>query len=210
MARPISKNAMRWLALAGAAAAWLIVYWLTRPKPSAVVAHTAPSEPPTATQPPAPVAPPTPPAPRPSAPAAKALPPAVQSAIAASPQQPQPQGGELQAAFEREVPDATAAQAEARIREIFKREAEFDIVFRHVICTRSVCKIDLRWSPELSDPYNGGLIKVVEEFSRELALVPEGAVGPETPMPIPMVAYIARKGYSIEGLLAERGAAAGH
>ncbi len=206
MAQPISKTAVRWLALAGVAAVVLVGYLLTRPKPREVAMHTEPSEPPAATQAPAPpVTATTAPAPKP-APAAQKQPPAVASAVAASPVQPQQQGGELQAAFEREVPDATAAQAEARIREIFKQQPEFDIVFRHVICTRSVCKIDLRWSPELSDPYNGGLIKVVEEFSRELALVPEGAVGPETPMPIPMIAYIARKGYSIEGLLAERAA----
>lgn len=55
-----------------------------------------------------------------------------------------------------------------------QRCSNFDAVFRHVLCTKSVCRIDLRWSPELSDAYNGGLIKVVEEFSRELAFVPDG------------------------------------
>jgi hypothetical protein len=142
----------------------------------------------------------------PAAPAAKpaiAIPQPI--AAASSPASTKPRSA-LQAAFEREVPDATAAQAEERIRAIFKEQPHFDVVFRHVICTRSVCRLDLRWSPELSDAYNGGLIKVVEEFSREITFEPDGVLD-MAQMPIPMNIYVARKGHSVESLLAEEAAA---
>jgi hypothetical protein len=206
MTQTTSNSAvLRWLAIAAVVGGGLLWFALTR-KPTKLPVTTERGEL-EATAAPAPVALPAPaaqgtaPAPTPSF-----GPPPVTSAKLASAAEPPPARGALEAAFEREVPDATAAQAEARVREIFKQQPDSDIVFRHVICTRSVCKIDLRWSPELSDSYNGGLIKVVEEFSRELALEPEDPVTPETPMPVPMVAFIARKGYSIEGLLAEEAA----
>jgi hypothetical protein len=142
-----------------------------------------------------------------------AAPPAAKPAIAiptpaaatSSPASTKPRSA-LQAAFEREVPDATAAQAEERIRAIFKEQPHFDVVFRHVLCTRSVCRLDLRWSPELSDAYNGGLIKVVEEFSREITFEPDGVLD-MAQMPLPMNIYVARKGHSVESLLAEEAAA---
>src|SRR5687767_12340757 len=76
---------------------------------------------------------PTPPAAKP----AIAIP---QPTAAASSPSTKPRSA-LQAAFEREVPDATAAQAEERIRAIFKDQPHFDVVFRHVLCTRSVCRL---------------------------------------------------------------------
>ena len=108
----------------------------------------------------------------------------------------------LRAALEREVPDDTAQQAEERIRAIFAKEDEAGQVFRHALCTRSVCRIDLRWSPELSDAYNAGLIKVIEEFSREMSFEPEQPLDGAR-MPIPMNVFVARPGHTVESLLAE-------
>jgi hypothetical protein len=111
----------------------------------------------------------------------------------------------LRAAFARESPDATAPAAEARIRAIYGAERDASIIFRDVRCTRSVCKAELRWSPELSEPYNKALVSALQEFSRDIDLTPDVTLGgPE--MPIPMTLYIARPGYSVESLVAEQAA----
>lgn len=109
----------------------------------------------------------------------------------------------LRAAFEREAPDATAHEAEARIRAIYGAERDADTILRAVRCTRSVCKADLRWSPELNEPYNHALNATLKAFSVDIDLYPDVTLGgPE--MPIPMVLFIARPGHSVESLVAER------
>jgi len=206
MARP-SRNVVVSSTLAAMAVVALLGWWVlgpweskTRPRTTAVTDRT--HDPATRVEPLA----------LPDRPAA-ASPPAAKppiaipqpTAAASSPAASLKPRSALQAAFEREVPDSTAAQAEERIRAIFKAQPHFDVVFRHVLCTRSVCRLDLRWSPELSDAYNGGLIKVVEEFSREITFEPDGELDMAR-MPLPMNIYVARKGHSVESLLAEEAA----
>jgi hypothetical protein len=112
----------------------------------------------------------------------------------------------LRAAFERESPDATAHTAEARLRAIYGGERDADIILRDVRCTRSVCKLGLRWSPELNKPYNNALNSALKEFSRDIDLTPDITLGgPE--MPLPMTLYIARPGHSVASLVAEQRAA---
>lgn len=123
------------------------------------------------------------------------------SAVAAPPPAPA-----LRAAFERESPDATAHRDEARLRAIYGAERDADTILRDVRCTRSVCKLDLRWSPELNQPYNNALLAAIKAFSRDIDLTPDVTLGgPE--MPIPMTLFIARPGNSVESLLAEQAAA---
>jgi hypothetical protein len=208
MAR-LSRNAFVSTTIAAMAVVALFGWFLLRPgqsktRPRGAAAADRTNEPPTRPEPSVvPDRPSSPPLP--AAKSAIAIPqptaPASSTAASAKPR------SALQAAFEREVPDSTSARAEDRIRAIFKEQPSFDVVFRHVLCTRSVCRLDLRWSPELSDAYNGGLIKVVEEFSREITFEPDGQLD-MAQMPIPMNIYVARKGHSVESLLAEEAAAA--
>jgi hypothetical protein len=112
----------------------------------------------------------------------------------------------LRAAFAREAPDATAPSAEARLRAIYRAERDANIILRDVRCTRSVCKLELRWSPELNEPYNNALNGALQELSRDIDLTPDITLGgPE--MPIPMTLYIARPGHSVASLVAEQRAA---
>ena len=77
------------------------------------------------------------------------------------------------------------------------------MILRDVRCTRSVCKADLRWSPELNEPYNNALNNALKELSRDIDLDADVTLGgPE--MPIPMVLFIARPGYSVDSLIAEQ------
>lgn len=111
----------------------------------------------------------------------------------------------LRAAFERESPDATAHEAEARLRAIYEAERDADTILRAVRCTRSVCKLDLRWSPELNKPYNDALVQAIKAFGRDIDLTPDVTLGgPE--MPIPMTLFIARPGHSVASLVAEQAA----
>jgi hypothetical protein len=195
-----TRTVLFWL---GTAAALFAIVWLVWPRgetESAKPHESAPDEQPAArARPQEPLAmpntPPSPAAPRPEAaptqPAAATVQPAEPVRVSA-----------LRAALEREAPDDTAQQAEERIRAIFAAEDASGAVFRHVLCTRSVCRIDLRWSPELHEPYNAGLIKVVNEFTTEISFEPDQKVGGPQ-MPVPMNIYVARPGHSTESLLAE-------
>lgn len=111
----------------------------------------------------------------------------------------------LRAAFERESPDATAHQAEAQLRAIYEAARDADTILRAVRCTRSVCRVDLRWSPELNKPYNNALVQAIKAFSRDIDLTPDVTLG-GTETPVPMTLFIARPGYSVAGLVAEQAA----
>ena len=107
----------------------------------------------------------------------------------------------LQLAYQAEARDHGAGDAERRIRDIFMSQPSANLIFRDVRCTQSVCRADLRWSPELSRDYNAGLAQTMREFTRDISLDPElGADGPQ--MPVPMVLYVARPGHSTKALAA--------
>ena len=104
-----------------------------------------------------------------------------------------------------EIRDDEADALWALYSSSYEAERDADTIFRGVRCTRSVCKVDLRWSPELNVPYNDALVAALKAFSRDIDLAPDVTLGgPE--MPIPMTLFIARPGHSVESLLAEQAA----
>jgi hypothetical protein len=178
-------SVVRWLALLGAAAAlvWFVAFRRTDSKPAAA------SEPRAATRLSAPeVREAVKRAEQPEAPAPAPAParPAQAQSPAAALQLPV---STIRADFEHEPRDAAAPAAEARIRALFAAEPGADGVLRGVTCSRTVCKIDARWSQAQTDAYNAALVHVVKEFSREMSFEPGGA--PEGVV-MPMAIYVRR------------------
>lgn len=91
--------------------------------------------------------------------------------------------------YESEPRDADAVVVERRIREIYAATPDAEGVLREVRCTRSVCRLDARWSPELNAGYNAALVEMIGELSREVSFEPGGA--PEGQV-MPMALYIRR------------------
>jgi hypothetical protein len=89
-----------------------------------------------------------------------------------------------------------------RLRAMFADQDKANHIFRGAQCTRSVCRLELRWSPALAPGYEAGLLRVIEEFSKEITFEPDGELE-EGVMPIPMHVYVPRPGHSVESMRKE-------
>jgi hypothetical protein len=157
------------------------------PAPPAAAAPSQPKlvpayAPPAAEQPAAPAAPP--PAAEPTAaPAAPAAP--------APPEVPVPQRQgpveELTQRFAGESRGPSSEQDEARVRTAFNDPAVPTTTLHRVECRRTVCRAELRWSPQQDAPYVLGLTKAVGSFSAPLGI--EGAGPPDADGQRPLVVY---------------------
>jgi type IV secretory pathway VirB10-like protein len=172
-------------------------------------------EPAVAEAPPERPAPPAPPGPAPNPPPRPAMPQPEQD-------EPEPQGepdperpfaeqipttegplDELKSAYESEPRDATAGEAEARIRAVFDSpdiRAVFDsdspeaprAMLRSASCHKSVCKIGIRWLPARGQANMLVMMSFVNSFSQRIAWEPVGP--PDGAGVYPVDVYVARTG----------------
>ncbi len=86
---------------------------------------------------------------------------------------------EYRAQFERDTRGSDAAPLENRVREAFQASKEAPDLVKSVLCKKTVCKIEMRWSNERMRPYIAGLTRVWygEKFARTPALSPVGEKG---------------------------------
>jgi hypothetical protein len=97
---------------------------------------------------------------------------------------------ELKAAYESDARDAEAGAAEQRIREQFSAVEGAPDLLRKVTCVKSVCKLELRWTPAHKEAYMGGMMSIVSRFSQKLAAEPVGEDDGQAVRPIDV--YVSR------------------
>lgn len=99
---------------------------------------------------------------------------------------PQRQGpvDELSKTFASESRGEGSAPEEARVKEAFVDPQIAKALLRSVECRRSVCRLELRWSPERDPGYVLGLTKAVGSFSAPLGIEEPGPADPEGQRPL--------------------------
>lgn len=169
---------------------------------------SAPDEPATSETPPvaapaapsAPAAPPAPSKPSPSTPEAPptgAPTPALQQqapqlgAAAEDPTDspvppPQAQGpvDALKERFKSEPRDSAATVIESRIQAAFRDPAIPGDVLSSVLCHKTICKLEIRWTQANNTPYMLGLSHLLPDLSTDLAYAPAGPVDAYGVMPL--------------------------
>jgi hypothetical protein len=163
---------------------WLLVLWNPRKKSGAEPTHTelesaapaAPSavpDPPPASAPPAKPAPPAaepsvsapppkPATPSPPPPVAEIPPPRTEGPVAESIQ-----------LYATEPRGSDSSTLEARIEQAFRRPEVPRELLKSVICRQTVCKVEVRWTPERVVGYMGAFMDLIREFdSKQMAISP--------------------------------------
>lgn len=99
---------------------------------------------------------------------------------------PQRQGpvDELSKTFASESRGEGSAPEEARIKEAFVDPQISKALLHSVECRRTVCRLELRWSPERDPGYVLGLTKAVGSFSAPLAIEEPGPADPQGQRPL--------------------------
>jgi len=72
-----------------------------------------------------------------------------------------------------------AERAELRMRELFEHENVAGAV-RDIICRQTVCRLELEWSEAITGPYNEALVKITQEFTNEMSILPKIDGAPTT------------------------------
>jgi hypothetical protein len=141
----------------------------------------------------APVAPAAQPAVAKPAPAAASASPQPSTAPARQPQlRPERMGpvDELKVAYERDARDADAGAMEERIRGHFDDVELPPELLRKVSCVRSVCKLEVRWTPAHREAYMIAMMNLVSHVSEKLAAEPVTADEGQEVRPIDV--YVSR------------------
>jgi hypothetical protein len=123
---------------------------------------------------PAPAPPPAKPTPAPAAAPA----PSPESAVSASAPALRPERmgpvDELRVAYERDARDAEAGELEQRIRGHLHAVEIPGEMLRGVSCVKSVCKLQLRWTPAHKEAYLIAMMNLVSHVSQKIAAEPVG------------------------------------
>jgi hypothetical protein len=171
------------LLVAGAVLALAAVWWLAIDGPRPVAPPgSSPERPPAPEQaaPPEPAAPaesqPRAQIPQPSA-AQNPAPEPTEKSAEPAPEQPRREGpvDELSAAFDKEPRDSAAADVEAAVQRDVRELNIPSRLFRGVLCRSTVCRIQLRWEPELRLPYMMLMTRLASEFSDRPGIDPAPA-----------------------------------
>lgn len=176
---------------------WAALYFPNESSAPRADQRTPVEAPPSAPAPaPAPTQPesPPPPTPAPQRPAAVQPAPSEERAAAAAPQEMRPERmgpvDELKAAYENDPRDAEAGAMEERIRGHIEGVENASELVRKVTCVKSVCKLELRWTPALKEAYMGAMMNLVARASQKLAADPIGADDGQAVRPIDV--YVSR------------------
>ena len=97
---------------------------------------------------------------------------------------------ELKAAYESDARDAEAGAMEDRIRDHIGGVENASELVRKVTCVKSVCKLEMRWTPALAETYMGAMMNLVSRTSEKLAAEPIGADEGQAVRPIDV--YVSR------------------
>lgn len=197
--------------LAALGAALLAIWWLAVSSPETpseaedfAAAGSTSAAPPTAPAPSAAALPeqhsaegPAEPASEPAAPAATDTP------TPTAPDRPKPTVGavlpqrqgpvdELSKTFASESRGEGSAPEEARVKEAFVDSQIAKALLHSVECRRSVCRVELRWSPERDPGYVLGLTKAVGSFSAPLGVEDPGPADAQGQRPLIVYFGLAR------------------
>ena len=152
---------------------------------------TAESAPPSKASPSIPAPPPTA-APVPTS--EPAQPPAAEPAPAVEPVPPPAAQGpvdKLKERFASEPRDSGANAVESRIQAAFRDPAIPAGVLGSVLCHKTVCKLEIRWTEDHNTPYMLGLSHLLPDMATDLAISPAGSRDPAGV--IPLEVYWGRK-----------------
>lgn len=185
-----------WIALAlvvTAGVLWIVTSWSTRNEPQAAPSETVTVDVPAAAEPiaarapeeePAPAAPLDPAPPTPAAEPHE--PTAAPSQPDVSPLPPPERTGpvdELKARFEKEPRDSSAGALEKHIEAAFRTSDVPAGLLKSVLCRRTVCRVQTRWTPERAIGFMAGFTRLLmippddprpRLLDSNLAISPEG------------------------------------
>jgi len=188
---------------------WLVAIWPVPNTPAAQPASSpAPSQPAAGTASAPHVAVPPPPAAEPEAEAAEA--PARPKEPSEAPQDkaepahtetatPMPElFGEAQGPleeyrqrFESEPRDSAAHDAEQSVRSAFEPEQANYALLRSVLCRQSICRVELRWTPEVLGNYIAAMGRMTTDFDASFAATAQGAPAGDHSRPVEL--FLKRK-----------------
>lgn len=97
---------------------------------------------------------------------------------------------ELEAAYQSDVRDPEAGEAEERIRGQLEHEDIPAELLRRVSCVKSVCKLELRWTSDDNQAYMIAMMSLVSNISQKVAATPVGEDHGEDAYPIDV--YVSR------------------
>ena len=97
---------------------------------------------------------------------------------------------ELKVAYERDARDAEAGALEERIRGHFDAVEIPPELVRKITCVRSVCKLELRWTPAHREQYLIAMMNLVSHVSQKVAAEPVGEDDGQDVRPIDV--YVSR------------------
>ncbi|HTU62250.1 MAG TPA: hypothetical protein VMF89_27515, partial [Polyangiales bacterium] len=104
----------------------------------------------------------------------------------------------LEAAFASEPRDSNATEPESLIQTAFRRPEVPNGLLKSVLCRRSVCKVETRWTPAGAAGFMGALMNLVaspdgtpsRKFDHEIAISP--AAKPDTNGELAIDVYLKR------------------
>jgi hypothetical protein len=92
--------------------------------------------------------------------------------------------------FETEPRDSAAAIVESSVRTAFAHPDGAPTLFKSVLCRETICKLELRWSPDRLGPYVAGMTRAMVQFDRQVAASPVGP--PDADHVRPIEVYLKR------------------
>jgi hypothetical protein len=81
---------------------------------------------------------------------------------------------ELTRAFEKEPRDSAAQQLESRIESEFRKSDVAPGLLKSVLCRESVCRVEVRWTPERAVAFMSAFTRLSADFEPEIAIDPRG------------------------------------
>jgi hypothetical protein len=81
---------------------------------------------------------------------------------------------EMRKAYKEDTRDPDARATEQRVQDAFLREDVPQEMLRSVSCVKSVCKLELLWSPENQPFYMIGMMNMINHISQKVSAEPVG------------------------------------
>jgi hypothetical protein len=82
---------------------------------------------------------------------------------------------ELTRAFAEEPRDSAAQSLESRIESEFRKSDVAPGLLKSVLCRESVCRVEVRWTPERAVAFMSAFTRLSADFEPEIAIDPRGA-----------------------------------
>jgi hypothetical protein len=99
---------------------------------------------------------------------------------------PEPSGpiAEMKKAFEDEPRDSAAQAVESRIEAEFRKNDIAPGLLKSVLCRKSVCKVEVLWTPERALAFMSAFTRLSTEFQSDIAMDPRDPADARQPLQV--------------------------